>query len=200
VRREADAADALLDRSRQQSPSRRFEIAPHNCFACGQLNVNGLHLDLHAADDRCWTELALPRQFEGWEGIIHGGILSTILDEVMAWTLVDHDLWGVTARLSVDFRRPVLVDVPIRAEGWVVSERRRLVATAADIRDAASGDVLATAEGRYVSVGNDRKRELRERYQVRLVDDADGGADRVDAPETGAKLAAATGMPRERTR
>jgi len=63
---------------------RRIEVAPHNCFACGTLNVHGLHLELHAADDRCWVELTLPERFGGWDGIAHGGIVCTLLDEVMA--------------------------------------------------------------------------------------------------------------------
>ena len=164
------APRAELEAPDRQRVSRRFDIAPHNCFACGQLNTHGLHLELHAAADRCWTELTLPVRFVGWEGIAHGGI-ATILDEVMAWALVDHDLWGLTARMSVDFRRPVPIDRPIRAEGWVVIARRRLIDTAGEILDAATGDVLARAEGRYVGASEERKRELKARYQVRMIDD-----------------------------
>src|SRR2546428_1544464 len=91
------------------APSRRIEVEPHNCFACGTLNAHGLHLELHTEADRCWTRLTLSDRFEGWEGIAHGGILAAILDEVMAWALVGHDLWGLTPRMSVDFRRPVQV-------------------------------------------------------------------------------------------
>ena len=98
---------------------RRFEFAPHNCFACGTLNTNGLGLALHLETARSWTELRLDRRFEGWEGVAHGGIVSTILDEVMAWALVAEDHWGVTARMSVEFRKPVPIDMPIRADGWI---------------------------------------------------------------------------------
>ena len=52
----------------------RFAFEPHNCFACGTLNVHGLHLELHAGDDRCWVELSLPERFQGWDDIAHGGI------------------------------------------------------------------------------------------------------------------------------
>ena len=69
----------------------RFEVAPHHCFACGSLNTSGMGLVLHAEPRRCWTELTLERRFEGWDGIAHGGILCTILDEVMAWSLVGED-------------------------------------------------------------------------------------------------------------
>jgi acyl-coenzyme A thioesterase PaaI-like protein len=158
---------------------RRLELVPHNCFACGTLNAQGLQLRLHATGDRCWTELVLSDRFEGWEGIAHGGVLSTILDEVMAWALVDRDNWGVTARLSVEFRRPVPIGRPIRAEGWVVDERRRLVTTSGRLLDAASGEELATATAVYVGAGEARKAELKARYGARFVAESDAEIDAV---------------------
>ena len=145
----------------------RFEFAEHNCFACGTLNSGGLGLDLHVEPGRSWTEVALDRRFEGWENVIHGGILCAILDEVMAWALVGEDNWGVTARMAVDFRRPITVGLPIRAEGWITRSRRRVVDTASHIVDAATGVELATATGVYVAAGAKRKEDLRERYAYR---------------------------------
>jgi uncharacterized protein (TIGR00369 family) len=159
---------------------RRILLSPHNCFACGTLNVHGLHLDLHAGGDRCWTDLVLSDRFEGWEGIAHGGILCTILDEVMAWALVEHDLWGVTARMTVDFKRPVLIGRPIHAEGRVVEARRRLVTAEGRIEDPGDGTLLATATGTYVAAPEDRKRELKARYAFRLELDEDETPGRVD--------------------
>jgi acyl-coenzyme A thioesterase PaaI-like protein len=153
----------------------RFEFSAHNCFACGTLNANGLGLVLHVEPARCWTELELDRRFEGWEGIAHGGITCTILDEVMAWSLVGSDEWGVTARIAVDFRRPVPVATPIRAEGWTTRSRRRVVDTAARIVDAASGAELASATGVYVAADAARKRELQARYGFRLLGVAPAG-------------------------
>jgi acyl-coenzyme A thioesterase PaaI-like protein len=157
-----------------------IEVAPHRCFACGALNEHGIHLDLHVDGDRCWTELALPDRFQGWDGIAHGGIICTVLDEVMAWSLAATDNWGLTARMSVDFKRPVRLGVPIRGEGWVTAVRRRLVETAARIIDPASGEVLATATATYVAADAARKAELQARYRFRLTPSggapADGGA------------------------
>jgi uncharacterized protein (TIGR00369 family) len=143
-----------------------FRIRPHNCFACGEMNEIGLHLRLNLEPSRCWTELVMPRRFEGWEGIIHGGILCTILDEVMAWALVVHDNWGVTARMAIDFRRPVSVGQSIRAEGWITEARRRIQVTAGRIVDSRTGDELAAAQATYVAATEARKRELKERYGV----------------------------------
>lgn len=153
-----------------------IEVAPHRCFACGSLNEHGIHLDLHVDGDRCWTELALPDRFQGWDGIAHGGIICTVLDEVMAWSLAATDNWGLTARMSVGFKRPVRLGVAIRAEGWITASRRRIVETAARIVDAASGEILATATAVYVAADADRKAELQARYQFRLTPGVDGAA------------------------
>jgi uncharacterized protein (TIGR00369 family) len=151
---------------------RRIVLTPHNCFACGSLNVHGLHLELHAGADRCWTELTLGERFEGWEGMAHGGIVCTILDEVMAWALVDHDVWAVTARMNVEFRKPVTIGRPLRAEGRVLEVRRRLVTAEGVVLDADDGTLLARAEGTFVGAPEARKEELKARYQFRLEPDA----------------------------
>ncbi len=177
----ADGARALPD---VRIGGRRILLTPHNCFACGELNVHGLHLDLHAREGRCWSELELPERFEGWEGIAHGGIVCTILDEVMAWAIVGQDAWGVTARMTVEFRRPVRVGTKIRGEGWIVRARRRVFDTAARIVEVETGAELATAEATYVAAPEERKRALKERYAYRLVPDG--------TEETGAPAAAVT--------
>ncbi len=147
-----------------------FEMSPHHCFACGTLNAHGLRLLIHVEPGRSWSDVTLDRRFEGWDGIAHGGILTTVIDEVMAWALVGSDNWGLTTRLSVDFRKPVEIGRPFHAEGWVTRSRRRLVDTAGRLVDPASGMELATAVGVYFAAGEARKAELRERYGFRLVD------------------------------
>ena len=117
-------------------------------------------------------ELTYQQRFQGWDGIAHGGIIATILDEVMAWALVGEDRWGVTARLSIDFKRPVNVGQSIRAEGWVTRARRRVVDTEARVTDASTGDVLAVATGVYMAADETRKQELRTRDGWRSLDDA----------------------------
>jgi len=165
-----------------------FEFEPHNCFACGTLNEHGLRLELHLGERRSWTELTLDERFEGWVGIAHGGIVATILDEVMAWSLVAEDNWGVTARMSIDYRRPIPVGTPVRAEGWIVRARKRIVETAAHIVNP-DGVALATATGTYVAADATRKRELQARYGYRVAaarqKDASGTPDGVDRRSAG---------------
>ncbi len=161
----------------------RFEVTPHACFACGELNEHGLHLILHVAEDTCWTDLTLGPSFQGWEGIAHGGILATILDEVMGWALASQDAWGYTAKMSIEYRRPVPIGLPVRGEGKVVERRRRLLTTSARILDPRSGELFVTAEGLYVAAPEARREELKARYGFRLLPD-----DR-QAPDPGAQHA-----------
>jgi acyl-coenzyme A thioesterase PaaI-like protein len=149
----------------------RFAIEPHHCFACGTLNTTGMGLVLHVEHGRSWVELTLEPRFQGWDGIAHGGILCTILDEVMAWSLVGEDNWGLTARLNVEFKRTVEVGQALRAEGWITRSRRRVVDTAAQVLDARTGAVLAIATGVYLAADDARKAELRRRYGWRPLAD-----------------------------
>ncbi len=165
-----------------------FELSPHNCFACGTLNRHGLGLILHVERGRCWTDLSIERRFEGWLDIAHGGILCTVLDEVMAWALVGQDDWGLTARMSVTFRRPAEIDRPLHAEGRVTRSRRRLIETAGQIVERHTGEIVATADGLYLVADESRKRELRERYGVRAIGQSEppGPVDGDGAQEHGA--------------
>jgi acyl-coenzyme A thioesterase PaaI-like protein len=147
----------------------RYVVSPHACFACGELNAHGLHLVLHVAGDTCWTELTLLPDFQGWEGIAHGGIVATILDEVMGWALAAADAWGFTARLSIDYKRPAPVGTRIRAEGRLVERRKRLLTMTARLLDADTGVILATADALYVAAPAAQLAELKERYAFRLV-------------------------------
>lgn len=147
----------------------RFEVSPHACFACGALNAHGLHLVLHVAGDTCWTELTLRPDFQGWEGIAHGGIVATVLDEVMGWAIASSDAWGYTAKMSIEYKRPVPVGARIRGEGRVVERRRRLLTTSARLVDPTTGEVYATAEGLYVAAPEAQREALKARYGFRLV-------------------------------
>jgi len=141
-------------------------MEPHACFACGELNTHGIHLRVHADAAGCWTELALEPRFQGWEDVVHGGIVCTLLDEVMAWSVIGRGTWGVTARMGVDFKRPIRVGRPIRAEGRVTDARRRVFRTQGAILDLATGETLASAEATFVAVPADRLAELRARYHL----------------------------------
>ena len=149
-----------------------FDFEPHHCFACGELNEHGLHLQIHTDPDGSWIETTLAPGFQGWDSVAHGGIVCTILDEVMAWSVIGRGTWGVTARLNVAFRKPIPTGRAIRAEGRVVEMQRRASRTAGTVLDLATGDVLATAEGTFIAVPAAELERLKARYGMRRTTDA----------------------------
>ncbi|HEX3671760.1 MAG TPA: PaaI family thioesterase [Candidatus Cybelea sp.] len=125
-----------------------------NCFACGPDNAIGMHLHFDRALDGegvvARTELA--SVYQGWRGIAHGGIVMALLDEAMAHAAGFAGHRGVTASVSVRFKKPVPLEAPIVVRGRVTWQRRRVVGVEATILDS-GGDVLARAEGSFVSRG-----------------------------------------------
>ena len=89
----------------------------HYCFGCGRLNPNGLYLHFYPLDDESgiWAPFTPLREHEGYMGMVHGGIISTILDEVMTVALPARS-GGDRAALD-RYRKPVEVGVPTRAIG-----------------------------------------------------------------------------------
>lgn len=162
----ADAAST----ARLRDANGAFTFEPHRCFACGELNEHGLHLELHTGPDGAWLETTLASEFQGWEEIAHGGIVCTLLDEVMAWSVIGNGTWGVTARLNVAFRRPIRTGMRVRAEGRVVSMDRRAAKTAGRVIDPETGNVLATGEGTFMAIPEADRPRLMARYGMRRLD------------------------------
>lgn len=141
--------------------------ADHNCFGCGDHNPHGLHLHFFRRDVpqggvyADWTPSATE---EGYVGMVHGGLVSTVCDEVMAWSCYEGEVWGVTARLNVRFRKPVLVGTSYRAEGWIVSSRGRMLELASSLRERSSGQLVAEASAQFIRVPPDQAAAWVERY------------------------------------
>ncbi len=84
----------------------------HNCFACGPANPYGLHMRFSANEDTVVSRLTVPDHLRGWSTMVHGGIISTILDEIMSWAAI-HLLKKiiVTRSMTVDFKKPIHIYV-----------------------------------------------------------------------------------------
>jgi uncharacterized protein (TIGR00369 family) len=125
-----------------------------NCFACGPANPIGMHVHFDRASegDGVYARAELAAQYQGWRGIAHGGIVMALLDEAMAHAAGFAGHRGVTATVSVRFRKPVPLERPIQVRGRVTWQRRNVLGVEASVFDDA-GNVLARAEGSFVSRG-----------------------------------------------
>jgi uncharacterized protein (TIGR00369 family) len=111
-----------------------------------------LHFGLSPDGDGVYAEAHLSPNYQGWRGIAHGGIVMALLDEAMAHAAGFAGHRGVTASVSVRFRRPVPLEAPIVIRGRVTWQRRSVVGVEGDIYDDAQ-NLLAHAEGSFVSRG-----------------------------------------------
>jgi uncharacterized protein (TIGR00369 family) len=127
------------------------------CFACGKDNPQGLRLDIRKTPSGVELDYVLPEQFAGWQGIAHGGIVATILDELLAWACNRTDRSMLTAEMTVRFRKPVRTGQPIHGVGRITEDRGRLILAEARLLDQ-SGRLLAEATGKMMraQLGNDQ--------------------------------------------
>jgi len=119
------------------------------CFACGKANPRGLALPIKETPEGVVMDYAVPEDFAGWQGIVHGGIVATILDELLAWACNRADRSMMTAEMTVRFRRPVRTGRPIRGVGRITEDKGRLILAEARLLDE-SGQLLAEATGKLM--------------------------------------------------
>jgi acyl-coenzyme A thioesterase PaaI-like protein len=136
---------------------------PHTagCLVCGRDNPHGLKLDLHVEPETSTVRVEFTPRPEhiGFEGVVHGGVIATVLDEAMVWCAT----WSgrrfcVCAELTTRFRKEAAVGRALVVEAKIETSRSRLITTAADVRDAETGEVVATGTAKYVPVPHDRNR------------------------------------------
>ena len=123
-----------------------------NCFACGQDNPIGLKLVFNYEKDYCIAEFKLDKNFEGYPGIVHGGIVSTILDESMAKIILTTTEKAVTVEMSTKFRQMLKSDETYFVKAKITKERSRTVETESAIFDK-SENVIAQATAKFFKVG-----------------------------------------------
>lgn len=126
-------------------------VADTFCFACGKDNPFGLHMQFaeEGEDYVCrWTPQP---HHQGWHKILHGGLVSTLLDEVMTWRLVSRGINAVTAEMTVRLKAPTPLDQELTIRARVVRQRRRLYELGAEIV-LPDGTVTATATAKMMEI------------------------------------------------
>lgn len=130
--------------------ARRKQPGSALCFVCGTKNPHGLGAEFFDDHHTVWTELTPAEHHQGWPGVLHGGIVSAILDETIGRVAFLHDRWVQTGKLSLRFVKPAPLGLPLRATGRLVRNHRRLMEMAGDLVVAGTNEVVAQAEGTFV--------------------------------------------------
>jgi acyl-coenzyme A thioesterase PaaI-like protein len=151
---------------RDPATSNSFPIArmDHACFGCGDDNPIGLHLRFTPEGDGV-TASFIPRpEHQGFHDMVHGGIISAVLDEAMAWATAHVGVWAMTGEMRVRFRQPLRIGEPTSVVARVSGTRGRLVTAAAELQLNSDGSSIATSSATFAEVDADVAAIWRARY------------------------------------
>ena len=119
------------------------------CFACGQQNENGLRLQPAASVGRAVVRWTPPLHYQGYAGVLHGGVIATLLDEAMAHAALSLVGRAATAELSLQFLKPVMTGRELEVRAEVREQKRRILVVAELFQD---GELRARGEGKFLAV------------------------------------------------
>ena len=136
------------------------EIAKYpGCFVCGDHNDHGIKARFFWDGETATTETMAYQQFEGYKGIFHGGVLSTLLDEVMVKAVLASGYFSVTAEMTVRFMVPIRTGDKFVCRGRIVGQKGRLFLTTAEALGE-DGTVYAKAEAKFLEAKSELRDEL----------------------------------------
>jgi uncharacterized protein (TIGR00369 family) len=122
------------------------------CYVCGKDNPAGFHVQFtidHTT--RTITGRFTPRrEHEGWEGIVHGGVIATLLDEAMVKLAAHLGIHAVSAEITVKFKAPAAPGTELVVTGKIVKESNRLIEAEANVH--IGPVVVAEAKGKLLRI------------------------------------------------
>jgi uncharacterized protein (TIGR00369 family) len=123
------------------------------CFVCGQKNETGLKacFSMDSEHHRSFCRLVLDSRFQGWENVVHGGVIAALLDEACIYAGIGLGKQLVTAELTVRYRKPLAVGQEIVVTGEVIEIRRKVLRVKASLT--AGDEIHAEAESRVFLLG-----------------------------------------------
>jgi acyl-coenzyme A thioesterase PaaI-like protein len=142
------------------------KVDGHTCFACGTANPIGLQMNFYRQGDSVCSDITLGEYHVGWERIAHGGIISTMLDEVMSWTVLYFKRsFFVTRKMDIKYVRTVPVGKPLTVRGSISGNSHTAgtekVGARGQIVDE-EGHLLARSTGEFVLLPKEKLEEVPE--------------------------------------
>ena len=122
------------------------------CFACGPDNPIGLQIRFTLDDGIVTAQFTANENHVGYENTVHGGIIFSALDDVMANVLYLQNIKAHTARCEIRYRQALEVGHQVNLQGWIESERRRLVVLKGEMRLASDDSLVADTEASFMKI------------------------------------------------
>ena len=138
-------------------PEKKYLPKYKGCFICGQKDVNPATLGLRfeVIEKGVCVKLTLNRLHEGYRDVVHGGIICSLLDETMGWSVaVERKKFFITGELNVRFLKPLPTHLEITVKGHSVEHKSRYSVAEGEITDL-KGTVYAKAWGKFFFMKDD---------------------------------------------
>jgi uncharacterized protein (TIGR00369 family) len=129
-------------------------VSDGGCFVCGDKNPHGLKIKFQVDREKqnIRTTFTVEPTYQGWDGVVHGGIICTLLDEAMANLVYELGLNAIAASLEVRFKHPAPILQPLLIQGEITEVHKKLVKAKASLTDK-DGKLLATGMSSFVKQG-----------------------------------------------
>ena len=123
------------------------------CFVCGSGNSSGINLafKLDPENDGARAHVIFPARFQGWEGVVHGGLLAAVLDEAMIKAGQAKGIACITAEITVRFKKPALIGQEYLIKGRIIEDKGKFILADSEALDPA-GTPVACARGKLFVV------------------------------------------------
>lgn len=126
------------------------ETGYKDCFGCGSKNPHGLQMKFLTDGEAVYSHLTVPSHLTGWNDMVHGGILSTILDEIMAWSAIYLlKRVVVTKSMHIEFIKPVFTRDSLKITGRILEQPNEREAIMEGLVHKASGELCTRSEGLF---------------------------------------------------
>jgi uncharacterized protein (TIGR00369 family) len=133
----------------------------HRCFGCGPANAHGLRMQFYGDGDSVCSWVKVPSHLCGWDNLVHGGVLSTILDEIMGRAIIYLlQSLGLTRNMSIDFLKPVFIGREIQVRGRILDVTNGREARVEGTIANGNGELCARATGTFILFPPEKIRKL----------------------------------------
>ena len=134
-----EANNAVLQATRARAHPR--------CIVCSSANPLGLGMECTLlADGAVQGSFKCGHIFEGYNGILHGGVIAALLDSAMTQCLFAHGRQGLTAELKVRYRHGVTIEEPMTVRAWIKHSANRYHVLQAELHQKDCAKAIATAK------------------------------------------------------
>lgn len=130
-----------------------YELIDDNyCFACGKKNHCGLKLSFSYSNGKLTFEFIPDKIYQGYKDIIHGGIITTVLDEAMIQAAIAEEIIPVTAEINVRFKKPLMAYEKTVVEAEIIRKGSRLIEAQSRLLKIPDLTVIAKAQAKLIPI------------------------------------------------